>query len=110
MIERRFEAGQTFTIGQLQYRIERGDKHPDDLRLDWRYCGDWQPVVLDHVALIVDMIADNENILYPPPAAGGDYVRRYVIKALREGWRAAVVELHTQRARKADRSELGRCS
>ena len=45
-----------------------GRKASGDLRLDWRWVTDWRPVErLDHVALIVDAIADNENVLYRPP-------------------------------------------
>jgi hypothetical protein len=101
--ERRFRLGDTFEIAPMQYRLVRGSKHPDDLRLDWRWTTEWRPVELDHVALIVDAIADNENVLYPPPAAGGAKVVQFVIAALRHGWRTARHDLHLERARRQER-------
>ena len=100
---RRFHAGDTFRIPPMDYRLERGKKGPDDLRLDWRYHDDqgrispWRPVELDHVALIVDAIADNENVLYPLPASGGAYVWRFVRTAFKDGWHKARHDLHLQR-------------
>jgi hypothetical protein len=69
----------------------------------WGYLGEWRPVELDHVALILDAIADNERELYPPPAAGNAYVTRFVRVVFRDGWRAARDELHRQRAERASR-------
>jgi hypothetical protein len=103
---RRFRAGDTFRIPPMEYRIVSGNKAPGDLRLDWRYSDQdgrispWRPVELDHVALIVDVIADNENYLYPPPAAGGAYVVRFVRTAFKDGWRTARHDLHLQRMQK----------
>jgi hypothetical protein len=114
MTERRFHAGETFRIPPMEYRLERGKKGVDDLRLDWRYSDDdgrispWRPVELDHVALILDAIADNENILYPPPASGGAYVTRFVRTVFREGWCKARTELHLQRMQK-DMRARGEC-
>src|SRR5262249_35000282 len=68
MTERRFRAGDTFRIPPMEYRLQLGKKGAQDLRLDWRYSDDqgrispWRPVELDHVALILDAIADNENV------------------------------------------------
>jgi hypothetical protein len=76
MTERRFHEGDTFSIPPMEYRLVQGKKSPDDLRLDWRWVGAngrsmWQPVSLDQVAFIVDALADNENVLYPPPRYDG---------------------------------------
>lgn len=101
--ERRFRAGGPFKVDGIWYRLIQGEKGPDDLRLDWYVPnGDsqklaWRPVTLDHVFLIVDAIADNENYLFEWPAAGGDYVRRYVMKALKEGYRKAIYDLQMER-------------
>jgi hypothetical protein len=104
MTDRRFHDGDTFEIAPFQYRLRPGRKGPDDLVLEWRWMTDWRPVELDHVALIVDAIADNENVLYPRPAAGGGMVAGFVLTALRSGWRKARHDLHLQRARHDDRS------
>jgi hypothetical protein len=101
--ERRFHVGETFEIPPMQYRCVRGAKHPDDIRLDWRWMTEWRPVELDHVALIVDALADNENVLYPPPAAGGAKVVQFVLCALRQGWQQARHDLHLERMRRDER-------
>jgi hypothetical protein len=110
---------------ELQRRMKFAERFPSEeelahavsqfgswhLRLDWRYHDDkgrispWRPVELDHVAIIVDVIADNENYLYPPPAAGGAYVFRFVKTALRDGWSKARHDLHLQRMQK----DMRRC-
>jgi len=96
--QRRFKAGDTFKVDGIWYRLVPGRKDPDDLRLDWASPGwSWRPVSLDHVALIIDAISDNENVLYPPPAAGGGYVWKFVKQALRDGWRKAVYDLQLER-------------
>jgi hypothetical protein len=109
--ERRFSADETFRIPPMEYRLVTGRKGPGDLRLDWRWNDEgrvspWRPVELDHVFLIVDAIADNENYLYPLPAAGGDYVRRFVVAALRNGWVQARHDLHLERMRKDELRQL----
>lgn len=101
--DRRFHEGDTFVIPPMEYRIVRGRKGPADLRVDWRHISEWRPVELDHVGLIVDAIADNENVLYPPPAAGGAYVWRFLRTALRDGWATARDQLHRERAARAER-------
>ncbi len=101
--DRRFHAGETFEVPPMEYRLVCGRKGPDDLVLEWRWATVWRPVELDHVALIVDVIADNENVLYPPPAAGGGKVLAFVKTALRHGWRQARHDLHLERARRDER-------
>jgi hypothetical protein len=101
--DRRFHDGDTFDIPPMQYRIVRGKKGPNDLRLDWRWTTDWRPVELDHVGLIVDAIADNENVLYPPPARGGGKVWSFVRDALKLGWLKARHDLHLERAERDER-------
>jgi hypothetical protein len=103
MTDRRFHVGETFEIPPLQYRCVRGKKGPDDIRLEWRWTTEWRPAELDHVALIVDAIADNENILYPLPASGGGKVWVFVRSALKDGWRQARNDLHIERARRDER-------
>jgi hypothetical protein len=110
-MNRRFSAGATYRIPPMDYRLVSGRKGAGDLRLDWRWHDDdgrispWRPVELDHVALILDAIADNENYLYPPPAAGGAYVTKFVRTVFREGWAKARTELHLQRMQK----DMRRC-
>lgn len=107
--QRRFRAGETFRIPPMDYRVVKGKKGPDDLRLDWRWSDEdgrispWRPVELDHVALIVDAIADNENVIHAYPEKGGAYVVTFVRQAFREGWCKARSNLHEQRKRADER-------
>lgn len=104
MSDRRFQLGDRIELAPMEYRLVRGRKGPDDLRLDWRPTElDWRPVELDHAFLIVDAIADNENVLYPYPAAGGGKVNAAIRVALRDGWQRARLDLHAERARRAER-------
>jgi len=103
MTERRFHEGEQFEIGNVQYRVVRGKKGPDDLRIDRRFATDWQPVTLDDTFLILDFIADNENVLYPPPAKGGAKVLEAVKIALQFGWRRARHDLHLERQLRDER-------
>jgi hypothetical protein len=107
MNPRRFNAGDQFEIDGVNYRVVKGRKAVEDLRLDWWQDGRWRPVTLDHVGLIVDMIAENENVLYPPPRfKGGGMVIQFCMTAHREGWHAARNLLHQQRANKAEQGSL----
>ena len=108
MSDRRFHVGETFDIPPMQYRLVRGRKGPDDIRLEWRWCTDWRPAELDHVALIVDVVADNENVLYPLPAAGGGKTWAFVRSAFKDGWLKARHDLHLERARRDAARELCR--
>lgn len=115
MRERRFKAGDTFRLDEVDYRVRQGVKHQDDLRIEWCINGEWRPISLDSVFLIVDMIAENEDVLYPPRndgrgPLGGEMVIRAVKTARIRGWRKAVAELHEQRARKNDPEAYGQAS
>jgi hypothetical protein len=109
MTERRFHEGDTFSIPPMEYRLVQGKKSPDDLRLDWRWVGAngrsmWQPISLDQVAFIVDALADNENVLYPPPRYdGGARVLSFVRMAYRDGYERALASLHQERQNKANK-------
>jgi hypothetical protein len=100
--DRRFTDGERFEIPPMQYRVVRGRKDPEDLKLQWRYMGDWRPVELDHVALIVDAIGDNEETLYPRERGGrgNGKVLTFVKQSIRDGFRQAIHDLHEERARR----------
>lgn len=100
---RRFKAGDQFKVDGVYYRIVHGDKAPDDLRLDWSGPGPvraWRPVSLEHVAIIIDAIGENENFLFPPPHAGEGKVWQFLLKVRREGWRQANHDLNLERDRR----------
>jgi hypothetical protein len=101
---RRFHDGDRFDLPPHQYRLRLGRKGPGDLVLEWRWVTDWRPVELDHVALILDAISDNENVLYPPPAAGGGKVWAFVRTVFKCGWVQARHDLHLERMRRDERT------
>lgn len=107
-LKRRFKAGDQFVIDCMEYRVVSGRKAPGDLALEWRPVMPWQRVTLDHVALIVDAIADNENVLHPYPELGGGKVYTFVRQALKEGWMKARWQLHIERMRSDERKEAMR--
>jgi hypothetical protein len=103
---RRFQACDPFPVDGIWYRIRTGSKGTGDLRLDWYVPSGpdqkaaWRPVSLEHAALHVDFIHDNENVIHPPPEAGGAYVLKFLRQVFSEGWRQANHDLHLQRNRK----------
>lgn len=82
----------------IEYRVVQGTKAADDLRLDWRIVTPYQAVCLDHVALIVDAIYENEDRLYPAPEyRGGGKVLAYVLGAVKHGHLWARHNLYLER-------------
>ena len=109
MTERRFSAGQVFDIPPMQFRIVEGRKQPVagevDLVLQWRHVAPWQSVTLDHVALVLDMVAENEDVaLFPPRLGfkGNAYVVEFAKRAIRDGHGPARCWLQETRARRHD--------
>lgn len=107
MRPREFGAGDQFMAGGVAFRVVHGEKGPDDLRLDWLVNGYWQPVILDAVFAVVDMVAQNEDLLYPFPARGGEEVIRYLRLAREVGWQRAALQLQKARAEKQRKLEEG---
>lgn len=70
----------------MQFRIVRGAKSPDDLRLDWYIDGHWIAVPMMVGGFLADFFGENEDVLYPPPAKGG---AKY-IEYLRWSWKHGV--------------------
>lgn len=106
-VGRRWRDGMTLRIPgpafDLEYRVVDGAKAAGDLRLDWRVVTPWQAVILDHVAVIVDAIGENEALLYPPPASGNAKVVAFVLAAMRDGQVKARNELYLDRQRRHER-------
>lgn len=105
--QRRFYAGWADNVGGVEFRCVQGKKHPDDLKLEWLWGDEWVPLTLDVVFLAVDMICENEDVLYPYPAKGGQYTLDAVKAARIRGWHYAVELLHRQRGEKQRRLDEG---
>jgi hypothetical protein len=98
MTGRRYRAGQRFTRDGVHYRIVDGHKGPGDLRLEWRVDGRWLPVSAEHLALVVAVLADNEQHLYPDGSGYGRLLGLLHIAA-RYGHDPAIRRLQFDRAR-----------
>jgi hypothetical protein len=106
--ERRFTAGDRFDFDGAMFRVVEGKKSDDDLRLDMylgtrlpngEYVGNWVPVKASWLFLQFDFLWENEHVLYPPSsgAAGGEKLVKALRQAQREGWRAALATLNSER-------------
>lgn len=108
---RRWPAGRVETIRGVRFRTVKGDKSPDDVRLEWFVSGRWSPVYLDPVFAIVDAICENEDVLYPHPHRGGEETLDYLRTARIRGWEIALDRLRQARANKVERDRVqGRIS
>jgi hypothetical protein len=108
MSDRRFQAGQEYTISGLQFRVVAGKKGPDDLRLEvMNDAGNYRPVLMSLGLFLADFFGENEDYLYPPPGAGGDYYISECWRARRQGWEEAALHLVRQKAAKRAREREG---
>lgn len=101
MVRRRWEAGMKFELDGIHYRVVRGVKGPDDLRLDHLIDGTWRPIHMRQGALLADFFFENEDVLYPPPQyKGGKKYLEYVRDAARCGWEKTEAVLRLERRQK----------
>jgi hypothetical protein len=104
---RRHWVGEEWTAGGWAFRITAGDKGPEDHKL-WVYGpGRWLPLDLGIPFVAMDVIGQNEDLLYEPPAKGGAKLRNELLTAYRDGWQKAWELLQRERAEKADREFYG---
>ena len=95
---RRWRDGDTGTLDGVRYRVVRGAKGPDDLRLDWLIGGKWRAVHMRVAAMLADFFYENEDALYPPPRyKGGRKVLTYLRHAGLHGWEKAEAGLRVER-------------
>lgn len=105
---RRFQEGQRFLVDGMEFLVQQGSKHPDDLRLLWRIGGRWRPVRMAVGAFLADFFFENEQVLYPPrpdgsgPKGGAKYLD-YIRHAARFGWEKAEAGLVAERQVKESR-------
>ena len=113
MTDRRYHIGQRWSRDGIHYRIVAGDKPvecgEEDHRLEWTINGLWIPVSLEHVALILSVIGENENVLYPHGSGNGK-VMTFASQAIRYGHEQANYWLQIERARKRGQSVNGLAS
>ena len=106
MTGRRWRDGWSRRIDGISFRIVRGRKGPNDLRLDWYVDGQWRPIHMRIAALLTDFFYENEDVLYPPPAKGGQKILDYLRWAAKNGWEKAEAGLRAERELKRARPVL----
>jgi len=103
-MSRRFNAGEYFNVSGIEFRVEQGRKHPDDrVLLWWSQEYGWKPIEMTVGFLLADFFFENEEVLYPKPAKGGDYYLDACEVAARNGWRQADEQLKAAKVRAAER-------
>lgn len=114
-MSRRFKAGDQFKIDGVHFRVREGDKpvrggsrrgeHGHDLVLEWWLPNEdrWVRPTFAPLALMVDMLCENEDVLYPPPAKGGEYLIEHLLTARHGGHEMAARELAEDKAKRRRR-------
>lgn len=121
-MSRRFNAGDEFYIDGLRLRIASGGKeikrgprageYGHDLVIEWLSLDErkWVRMRFAVLALLVDFLCENEDVLYPPEHGfrGGEMLLANMRTAKERGHLAAIAEVEGDqaalRARKAKRS------
>ena len=106
--ERRFYEGMpNEQIDGIWFRVVKGVKGPNDLRLDWNVGGSWRPVSFTSVFYMCDMFYENEAILYPERHhRGGEKLTDAIDTAIAYGWRVARDRVHQERCNKSERGNV----
>ena len=98
----RYVSGAMFRFGPLEVRLVSGRKGPADTRLDIR-CAEWHSMTFDELALMVDVLYENEHRLFPPRMGyeGGDKLIKHLRDAIRLGPEKAAALLRLEKATRA---------
>lgn len=86
---RRWVLGLEGVTSSVRWRVERGGKSPHDLVLEWWLDGRWVRIGMDITFLAADFMYENESVLYPPPARGGQMYFNRLRTAIKDGWETA---------------------
>ena len=102
MTGRRWFEGDYLTLpGVPEIHVERGVKHPEDLRLKWHTSEGWTAVPMCAGFVLADFFWENENVLYPRGRGlGGEMYLRQLAWAGRHGWEGAQAHLEADQRRK----------
>jgi hypothetical protein len=101
---RRFHTEWRDEVSGIELRAVRGHKAPDDLRLEWWIEGSgWRAVEMRAAAIMCDFFAENEDVLYPPPARGKNYFLGYIHDATNRGYFDADLKLKREKSAKQTR-------
>jgi len=100
---RRFHDGYMEEISGLPFRVRQGRKHENDLVLEWHTGDSWRAIDMRAGFLLADFFYENEHVLYPPPAQGGEKYRRAMERAIQRGYDEATAELLKEKRAKRER-------
>jgi hypothetical protein len=99
--ERRFAEGDRFHEGGIRFRVERGRKTDDDLRIDWYVAesGQWVAIPMSVLFLLVDFFWENEHVIYPPSRGyqGGEKFWQALRGSWLHGWKSSQDGLAAER-------------
>jgi len=107
---RRFEAGEFHECDGIGFRIVKGVKSPEDLRLDWWTGSEWRAISSKTVGFMAEFIYENEHVLYPPPLQGGEKFVAYLKHSIQHGTGKAQAGLDVERRNKQRRLNEGEAS
>lgn len=101
---RRWQVGEPFEVDGLRWRVVKGKKSPDDLRLEHLTPNGWRPTAMAMLFMLADFWYENEDLLYPKPRyQGADYLLREVTRAAKQGWQVAQAKLQKEKEQKRAR-------
>lgn len=103
---RRFCDGWHREYDGLHLRVRAGRKAPDDLVMEMFVGGEWKIVSMGLVAILTDFLCENEDVLYPPPAKGGDKFMGFLARAKLFGHDNAIQQLEAEKANKRQQEAL----
>jgi hypothetical protein len=87
MPDRRWRAGQSVERDGIRYAVEKGVKHPDDLRMRiWVPAGLLLPMSV--LAVAADFLSENEDVIAKPhwKDTGEQHLTKYMKAAMRHGY------------------------
>lgn len=98
-----------FELDGLRWRVVKGRKSPDDLRLEHMTPKGWRPTAMALLFMLTDFWYENEDLLYPKPRyQGAEYLLRAVRRAAVNGYQSEVDKLEGEKQRKREREAAPR--
>lgn len=92
------------TVSGIDLRISRGNKFPDDLRMDAFLNGRWVPLQMELAFAMVDFFQENEREMAAYRGHwlvnGDTYFMRQLADAYKNGWQGPAQRIQRQRQRR----------
>lgn len=103
---RRWRERSPYQVGGVWYRVVKGRKGADDLRLEHHVEGRWTPVYMAETFMQADFFAENEQWLEQERdhwrQGGAAYFLSQIAEAVRYGWERVAERITDQRGRRED--------